>query len=96
MAIWNYFNDLRLTSLLINHTKYVSCYMKHDGLFNYEGDTLATGGEDGVIKFWKVGNDVLKEWELKEEVHKINSLDFHINFKLVEHNNLWIVNCCLW
>ncbi|CAD8055840.1 unnamed protein product [Paramecium sonneborni] len=49
---------------------------QNDGLFNYQGDSLATGGEDGILKVWN------KDYQLKYTVDmkgKIQSLDYHIS-----------------
>ncbi|CAD8131677.1 unnamed protein product [Paramecium octaurelia] len=48
---------------------------QNDGVFNYQGDTLATGGEDGILKVWN------KDYQLKFTVDmkgKIQSLDYHV------------------
>lgn len=50
--------------------------MQNDGLLNPKADTLATGGEDGVLRIWAY-DSFSKKYEINLGT-PIQSLDYHI------------------
>ena len=54
--------------------------------FNYKGDQIATGGEDGVVRIWNVPAKLAKIREtmsLKGHTDYINSIDYDKTDRMV-------------